>query len=264
MSDKLIQEIKELLAKYEEQELKVGDYILFNNFFVSEVIEVTDGGTRCRYPDGLEITYNIAENLKKITKEEYEAEKALLADGWIRHTGDRHLISDDVIVEIRGDTVCGKHLVGEVYNWRNVSHYRIVKEKTKGLWKPKDDEKYFSVFGNGSIVRYCWLNTDEDNYRFSQGNTFKTEEEAKTYREKVLDVEGKLRMIANNDPVDWGVDEEQSKYYFNYDYEYEVFSYNDWECARTQGTIYLTEAGKDKALKEIGEEALEYMIRNKR
>ena len=36
------------------------------------------------------------------------------------------------------------------------------------------------------------------------------------------------------------------------------------EINRTQGTIYLTEQGKDKALKEIGEEALEYMIRNRR
>jgi hypothetical protein len=202
----------------------------------------------------------------------------LLADGWIRHTGDECPVDGDVVVEVflkggnlglSSDTSYKtKALAGNLsFNWRHVegfkplTHYRIVKKQ--GVEKLSKHDDFYFIDCVGIVVNSVWHNDRDSNYLFSQGNVFRTKQEAETYKEKVIDVEGKLRMIANDDPVDWG-DFHQLKYWFEYDYSDECLSYDYTGVYRTQGIIYLTEAGKDRALKEIGEEALIYMIRNKR
>jgi len=141
--------------------------------------------------------------------------------------------------------------------------YQKVEEGLKGLWKPRMGERHYSVYSTGSVDSTLWENYKIDNFILSQGNVFRTEQEAKDYKEKVLDVEGKLRVIANDDPVDCS-DSGQVKFRFLFNYYDDELDYaSDWGV-KIQGATYLTEHGRDRALEEIGKEALIYMIKNKR
>lgn len=279
--EEALKKIEELKQFIEQDELKVGDYVEIitddcesQNAKKGDQGRVVDVRWYCSYP--IEVAFDFGEEpfevkyLKKITREEYETEKALLADGWIRHTGDECPVDGDVAVEVKFNKGgCGEFYRATEWYWRKdnssteITHYRIVKEETKGLWKPKEDgEKYFTIFSDASISFLLWRDSNADNYKYLQGLIFRTKEEAETYKEKVLDVEGALRMIAIEDPVEWGDDE--CKYSFYYDYIDNEFFEEEAIYFKDQGAIYLTEQGKDRALEEIGEEALIYMIKNKR
>lgn len=83
----------------------------------------------------------------------------------------------------------------------------------KKVWKPKKGESYWYICNAGNIVDDTNDNTKTDEDRFSIGNCFKTQEEAKHMVEK-LKVIRELKDFAlenNEEEIDWN-NVEQDKY----------------------------------------------------
>lgn len=60
----------------------------------------------------------------------------------------------------------------------------LEKQKTEIEYSFKNGEKYFVLCQNGFISDYLWDGSNFDKTRYSQGNMFKTEEEAAKERDK--------------------------------------------------------------------------------
>ena len=60
----------------------------------------------------------------------------------------------------------------------------LEKQKTEIEYSFKNGEKYFVLCQNGLISDYLWDDSNFDKTRYSQGNMFKTEEEAAKERDK--------------------------------------------------------------------------------
>lgn len=60
----------------------------------------------------------------------------------------------------------------------------VEKQKTEIEYSFKNGEKYFVLCQNGLISDYLWDGSNFDKTRYSQGNMFKTEEEAAKERDK--------------------------------------------------------------------------------
>ena len=52
-----------------------------------------------------------------------------------------------------------------------------------GWWKPRFDEKYYSVDSCGEACAQSWLNDELDEHLYSVGNVFKTKNAAERYRD---------------------------------------------------------------------------------
>ena len=127
-----------------------------------------------------------------------------------------------------------------------------------------------SSFTREIYYKYYYLNdcgeteieTDEDypvdNFRYSIGNYFETEEQAENYKEKLL-IEQELKDIAmelnKGEKIDW--DDMQEKYYLSYDLDhYDLLDLNTYSV-KDQGAIHcLDKDFKDVAIERIGEERL--------
>lgn len=62
----------------------------------------------------------------------------------------------------------------------------VEKQKTEIEYSFKNSEKYFVLGQDGCISDYLWDGSNFDKKRYSQGNTFKTEEEAAKERDRRL------------------------------------------------------------------------------
>ena len=71
---------------------------------------------------------------------------------------------------------------------------RILEEK--GPWKPECEEKYYTIYGCGSVETFKWVDCLMDDLRKEMGNVFRTKEEAERMvhrlkaRKKFLDAGG--------------------------------------------------------------------------
>ena len=126
-----------------------------------------------------------------------------------------------------------------------------------GYYKPEYRDGYYCVLNDGDIVKYRWNGNEWDLFRLSQGNCFRTEEEAQHHKKK-LDVIGKIRLaamddIAANGEIDWGDD--WGKYYL-----YCEVNEKKWLIASSIGTkrpteIYFkTKAAAEKCIADLGSE----------
>ncbi len=100
-----------------------------------------------------------------------------------------------------------------------------VKEELKdkeGIWRPKDDVRYWFVNTFGDVDWNKWTNDDIDKFRLSQGNVFKTEKEAEQHQAHLKAV-GKIRLAANGWKPDWK-DKEQEKWYIEWNHHCNVVS----------------------------------------
>lgn len=85
---------------------------------------------------------------------------------------------------------CAAHSVGAVLDvipvqaqWLIDNGFAEKVEDTKGWWKPKLDEMYYCLNGNGIIMFETWCNDELDESRYSMGNCFKTKESAERHRD---------------------------------------------------------------------------------
>lgn len=141
-----------------------------------------------------------------------------------------------------------------------------LKNQKKGKrWKPDCGEEYYYVGLFGHVGELKWENCFEDQYLYSQGNCFKTEQEAKEQSEN-LKTKAELRALAeelNGDvAVDWN-NRIQDKYYLYISRTINELSSSYVEVHQNQGTIYCLDPDfLDKAIERIGEERLIKMIKS--
>lgn len=144
-----------------------------------------------------------------------------------------------------------------------LSHKPISKLDTKpdersGYYKPEIGDVYWLVDSDGDVISTIWRDiTVYDIHRLSQGNVFRTREEAEHHKKK-LDVIGKIRLaamddIAENGELDWGDD--KIKYYLFYYHNGKYWSVSHAYMAHHHSTIYFkTKASAEQCLADIGNE----------
>lgn len=96
----------------------------------------------------------------------------------------------------------------------------LEKQKTEIEYSFKNGEKYFVLCQNGLISDYLWDGSNFDKTRYSQGNMFKTEEEAAKERDRRL-LLTRFRQFRDKCNGDWKPDFEDwevHKYYLAYSY----------------------------------------------
>ena len=87
-------------------------------------------------------------------------------------------------------------------------------------WKPERTELYYFIDNDGDILSETWEDYSNEKFRFNTGNCFKTEQEAKDYKENLLTKQAlkDLALELNEmERVDWDNYEQWKFYiYFNY------------------------------------------------
>ena len=76
-------------------------------------------------------------------------------------------------------------------------------DEPSGDWKPETGEEYWYVDIDGDAMSDYWKGRFSDLFLLSQGNVFRTKEEAQHHRKK-LDVLGKMRLAAMEDIAENG------------------------------------------------------------
>lgn len=126
-------------------------------------------------------------------------------------------------------------------------------------YKRKRNSRYYYLNSCGAIYNVFDNEIALDNFRYSIGNFFETSEEVKIYQKKLI-IEQELRDIAmelnKGEKIDWNNDE-QEKYYLEYDFSIDSINCTFYTYIKIQGTIYcLNENFKNVAIEKIGKERL--------
>lgn len=126
-------------------------------------------------------------------------------------------------------------------------------------YKRKRCDEYFYLDSSGELDTEDDYHDSTDNFRYSIGNYFETEEQVENYKEK-LKIEQKLKDIArelnNDEEIDWS-EGRQSKYGLYFDYSSNGIFQLISIVSKHQGTIYCLDKNfKDVAINRIGEERL--------
>lgn len=137
--------------------------------------------------------------------------------------------------------------------------WKVVEESK--VWSPKKGEKYWYIYNAGDIVDDTNDNSKTDEDRFSIGNCFKIEEEAK-HMVKKLKVIKELKDFAlenNKEEIDWS-NTKQSKYAICCDYQKyynKIFVCNNSVIKQSPFNIYFTsEELANEAIEKIGEDRI--------
>ena len=128
--------------------------------------------------------------------------------------------------------------------------YTLVKDEPKGRWIPEYRNSYWFVTDAGRTQEDLWKNDFIDLFRLSQGNVFKTEEEAEAYL-RFLTIDGKLRTEADKEGLDWRDDSRHFIYDLNWGHV-EKKCAEDW-----MPNVHYFSKGRIKEVRKlIGEEDL--------
>ena len=134
-------------------------------------------------------------------------------------------------------------------------------EEPKKRWEPEIDEEYHFVNDCGFVSVSHWENDVTDNCRYSNGNIFKTEQEAEEYRKK-LEIQAYFKNYVEerNGELDWN-NSDQDKYCLYYNYFNKMIEIDNYSAYKYQGTIYSSNIKilKD-AIAELGEENIKKYI----
>ena len=150
-----------------------------------------------------------------------------------------------------------KKIENKINELENKGIEEINKYKRK---RCENGERYWFLNSLGEAELASDCNGDEDDFSYNIGNYFKTDEQVKNYKEKLL-IEQELRDIAmelnKGEKICWEVDS-QYKYYLCYDFSDDIIIDDNYSIfARKQGIIYcLDENFKDVVIKRIGKERL--------
>ena len=119
-------------------------------------------------------------------------------------------------------------------------------ETTNKKWKPEYKDDYWFVEDIGFVHNNKWRNDDFDDFRYSQRNCFKTEEEAQTHLKR-LEIEAWL----NDHTKEFDVNKYSTNYFLYYNHNFDEVivdcfaysQYNKW-C--------MTEENCKKAIDKFG------------
>lgn len=129
--------------------------------------------------------------------------------------------------------------------------------------RPKIDEIYYFLNSLGNACHKIWLEEEQDLFRFNLGNCFKTEEEAKDYKENILTKQAlKDLALELNNRVEICWNNGQNKYYIAY-YGGKCLSILQTLSQKDIGQVYcLDENFLGIAKERIGEEKLIKLIKS--
>lgn len=109
-------------------------------------------------------------------------------------------------------------------------------EKTEEFEYPFEEfESYWTIGSGGDIYQAMWTNHDLDFKRYSQGNVFKTKQEAQYEHDKRV-LLTKIRQFREKCNGDWEPKIHENKYYITFNVEKNKLESN-WYC--TLGTFDL-------------------------
>lgn len=130
-------------------------------------------------------------------------------------------------------------------------------------WKPKASQNYYYVDNVGDIQITTWRDIHFDDAYYSTFNCFQTREQAEAEAEKILvrrQLEDIARRLNRGRKIDWD-NENQQKYFINYDGECNGFS-NGYSLCNSYAQVYcLDETFKAVDIQEIGEKRLKRYLR---
>lgn len=152
-------------------------------------------------------------------------------------------------------TINVENLSEEEYNLFTMLIEKNKKKKSK-VWMPEENEKYYFL-GPSGLINSSFYEEVFDEGKYSIGNCFHTEKEAKFIVEK-LKVITELQRFAkeNNEKINWNNSEEQ-KYFLAYDFNCGIVTIEYTNMKIKLSTIYFSsiEIAK-KAVETIGEQKL--------
>lgn len=125
------------------------------------------------------------------------------------------------------------------------------------VWKPEVEEKFYTLFGDGSINELTWLNHADILKRYEIGNCFKTKDEAKFTLEK-LKVITELKRYAmehNEKEIDWN-DEDQDKFGLYFHHQSKKILINVYTSCQTTFIYFTSKEIARSAIETIGEERI--------
>lgn len=156
-----------------------------------------------------------------------------------------------------------KKQIAELKEQVNSVEDKEIKKSVRQM--PKYDERYYYISDSGVIISTPWYSTDSDIFRFNTGNCFKTEQEAKDYKENILTKQAlkDLALELNNGvEIDWN-DRNQKKYCFVYSHNGNKLDYTPNSAWQELGHIYSLDYKFLKIAKDrIGEEKLIKLIKS--
>ena len=124
------------------------------------------------------------------------------------------------------------------------------------VWKPKDSEIYWSVWGFGDVFSRTWDGMNDDEGYWLMGNCFRTREEAEFYKEKLL-VTAELQRFANeyNEEIDWeNTLTKKWRIYYNFIERKILFS--DWFSSKFSDICFSSRELCEQAIETIGEDRI--------
>lgn len=125
------------------------------------------------------------------------------------------------------------------------------------VWKPEVEEKFYTLFGDGSINELTWYSDVYSIKRYEIGNCFKTKDEAKFALEK-LKVITELKRYAlehNEKEIDWN-DEVQDKFGLYFYHQSKKILINTYTSCQTTFIYFTSKEIAQAAIEAIGEERL--------
>ena len=127
-----------------------------------------------------------------------------------------------------------------------------LEKKDKGIWRPKEGERYYFIESDAEINDTFYTEHDIDKRLFDFGNYYKNEEEA-LKMSKYLKYTNLLRKYVeeHSEPLNWG-SQNQRKYYIYYDYTENRICFESITTWRDLGQIYASSA-------EVLKEAIEFV-----
>lgn len=134
----------------------------------------------------------------------------------------------------------------------------LEKQKMEIEYSFKNGEKYFVLCQNGLISDYLWDDSNFDKTRYSQGNMFKTEEEAAKERDRRL-LLTRFRQFRDKCNGDWKPDfndDDSWKYCIGFNHNYnmmKVYSYFSIEEFHLFG-YFRKESDAERAIELFGDE----------
>lgn len=137
--------------------------------------------------------------------------------------------------------------------------------KPVGRWKPEYGGYYYYLASNGNIIKADWANLEGDYFRFGTGNCFRTEQEARDYKENLL-TEQRLKDLAvelnNGVEVNWN-DGTQNKYGIVYSNKKSRLEFSPNAMWQELGRIYCLDIRfLEIAKQRIGEERITKLIKS--
>lgn len=141
---------------------------------------------------------------------------------------------------------------------------KMLEECEYERWKPKKYDIFYYLNGFCEVISSKLCDDQSDRMLYETFNCFQTREQAETEAEKILVrrmLEDIARRLNRGRKIDWD-DENQEKYFIDYDNARNKFSCGYGLCTSFAPVYCLDKTFKNAAIQEIGEERLKKYLRN--